>query len=92
MRVPVISPPRETVFEDTPIMITSHRPGHEVVLYTIDAPHDFKINPFATKTEQNNQVCSHAWRPLICVARLFQKHQPSIPSCLKLPAPSLMIL
>lgn len=75
VRVPVISPPRETVFEDTPIMIMPHRPGHEVVLYTIDAPHDFKINPFATKTEQNNRVSSRAacfsWRPLTRVARLF---------------------
>eukprot|EP00038_Savillea_parva_P022345 m.37383 g.37383 ORF g.37383 m.37383 type:complete len:697 (+) comp5524_c0_seq2:203-2293(+) len=50
VKAPVVFPPRETIFEDTAITITPQR-SSETVLYTIDAPHDFKINPFAPKAE-----------------------------------------
>jgi hypothetical protein len=68
VRVPVITPSRSDVFEDTPIAITPHSSDDDVVLYTVDAPHDFKINPFATKTEQAGQV-----RVRVC-ASLFAVH------------------
>lgn len=51
VKVPVLYPPRETIFEDTPITLTPHRPS-ETVLYTVDAPHAYKINPFAAETEK----------------------------------------
>lgn len=56
VRVPRLNPPRETIFEGTPITITPHHPS-ETVLYTIDAPHDYKISPFATKSEKAGRVC-----------------------------------
>eukprot|EP00037_Helgoeca_nana_P010399 m.91388 g.91388 ORF g.91388 m.91388 type:complete len:680 (-) comp20181_c0_seq7:43-2082(-) len=55
VRVPRLNPPRETIFEGTPITITPHHPS-ETVLYTIDAPHDYKISPFATKSEKAGRL------------------------------------
>mmetsp|Transcript_6398 Transcript_6398/g.18977 ORF Transcript_6398/g.18977 Transcript_6398/m.18977 type:complete len:724 (+) Transcript_6398:228-2399(+) len=55
VKVPVVYPPREVIFEDTPISITAHR-SSETVLYTVDAPHSYRINPFATETEKNGML------------------------------------
>lgn len=41
---PVISPPRQTIFEDVPISFAAA--AYSKVFYTIDEPHNFKIDPF----------------------------------------------